>query len=187
MKSIKEKTKRPEGFAQLGDSILRLQAQRVIDVNATHTKEIIDTMKTMLSTSKGVGVAAPQLFESVRIVIVVSRPSERYPLAPKMEPVVMINPSFKVLSQSKKKDWEGCLSIPGIRALVPRYENIQIDYFDELGNKQKLLAENFVARIFQHEYDHLNGLVYLDRVEDNKDIITESEFQKLMVNFKNLS
>jgi peptide deformylase len=185
-KNIKEKRKRPEGFAQLGDCILRLQAQRVSDVNASHIKQIINTMKTMLSTSKGVGVAAPQLFESLRIVIVASRPSERYPLAPKMDPVVMINPSFKVLSQSKKKDWEGCLSIPGIRALVPRFENIQIAYVDEQGSKQELLAENFVARIFQHEYDHLNGLVYLDRVENNKDIITESEFQKLMKNFNNL-
>ncbi|MCF6202508.1 MAG: peptide deformylase [Methylococcaceae bacterium] len=186
-KNIKEKIRRPEGFAQLGDCILRQQALRVSDVNTSHIKQIIKTMKTMLSTSKGVGVAAPQLFESLRIVIVASRPSERYPLAPKMDPVVMINPSFKVLSQSKKKDWEGCLSIPGIRALVPRYENIQIDYADEQGNIQELIAENFVARIFQHEYDHLNGLVYLDRVENNNDIIAESEFQKLMRNYNGLS
>ncbi|MEE9337828.1 MAG: peptide deformylase, partial [Methylococcaceae bacterium] len=67
------------------------------------------------------------------------------------------------------------------------FENIQIAYVDEQGSKQELLAENFVARIFQHEYDHLNGLVYLDRVENNKDIIAESEFQKLMKNFNNLS
>ncbi len=181
---MNKKTSKPEGFAQLGDAVLRKQAQRVSDVNASHIKETIHTMKKMLSKSKGVGVAAPQLFESVRIVIVASRPSDRYPLAPKMEPVVMINPSFKVLSKSKNKDWEGCLSIPGIRALVPRYESIQIDYIDELDKKQELLAKNFVARIFQHEYDHLNGLVYLDRVEDTKDIIAESEFQKLMKDIK---
>ncbi len=78
MNKSRKKITTSKGFAQLGDSILRLQAQRVIDVNASHTKEIIDTMKTMLSTSKGVGVAAPQLFESVRIVIVAFRPSERY-------------------------------------------------------------------------------------------------------------
>ncbi len=137
-------------------------------------------MKTALAGSQGVGVAAPQLFESVCIIIIASHPSKRYPLAPKMKPVVMINPSFEVLSSSKKKDWEGCLSIPGIRALVPRYERIKIDYIDEQGVEQQLEAENFVARIFQHEYDHLNGLVYLDQVEDNKDIVTESEFQKMM-------
>jgi len=137
-------------------------------------------MLATLSGSAGVGLAAPQIFESVRIIIVASRPSKRYPLAPLMEPVVMINPSFEVLSKSIKKDWEGCLSIPGIRALVPRYDKIKIIYFDRQGIEQELMAEGFVARIFQHEYDHLNGLVYLDRVEDNKDIISETEFQKLM-------
>ena len=92
----------------------------------------------------------------------------------------MINPDFEVVSKETRKDWEGCLSIPGIRALVPRYENIKISFSDQQGKPQVLLADGFIARIFQHEYDHLNGLVYLDRVEDNKDIISESEFQKLM-------
>ena len=167
-------------FAQLGDSVLRLQAQYVDDVNSTGIIQIINKMSAALSNSNGVGLAAPQISESVRIVIVASKPSKRYPLAPVMDPVVMINPDYDVISQDKKKDWEGCLSIPGIRALVPRYEKIRISYFDQQGTQQELLAEEFVARIFQHEYDHLNGLVYLDRVEDNKDIISETEFQKLM-------
>ena len=173
-------------FAQLGNSVLRQQAQYVDDVNSACILRIIDMMSTALSGSNGVGLAAPQLSESVRIVIIASRPSKRYPLAPEMEPVVMINPEYDVVSQDKKKDWEGCLSIPGIRALVPRYEKIRISYFDQQGIQQELLAEDFVARIFQHEYDHLNGLVYLDRVEDNKDIISETEFQKLM-ELKNLT
>ena len=168
------------GFAQLGDPVLRQQAQHVDDVNSTCILRIINTMFTALSGSNGVGLAAPQIYESVCIVIIASRPSKRYPLAPEMEPVVMINPGFDVLSQDMKKDWEGCLSIPGIRALVPRYERIKISYVDRQGRQQELLAEDFIARIFQHEYDHLKGLVYLDRVEDNKDIISESEFQKLM-------
>jgi len=167
-------------FAQLGDSVLRQQAKYVDDVNSACILRIIDAMSMALSGSNGVGLAAPQISESVRIVIIASRPSKRYPLAPEMEPVVMINPEYDVISQDKKKDWEGCLSIPGIRALVPRYEKIRINYFDQQGSQQELLAEDFVARIFQHEYDHLNGLVYLDRVEDNKDIISETEFQKLM-------
>lgn len=167
-------------FAQLGDPVLRQQAKVVESVSSAGVIKIIEKMDIFLSNSNGVGLAAPQIFDSVRIVIIASRPSKRYPLAPEMEPVVMINPSFQALSQDKKKDWEGCLSIPEIRALVPRYKKIEISYSDQQGIEQKLIADDFVARIFQHEYDHLNGLVYLDRVEDNKDIISESEFQKLM-------
>lgn len=167
-------------FAQLGHSILREQARLVDNINCSHVLEIIELMKGALSGSNGVGLAAPQIFQSVCIVIIASRPSSRYPLAPVMQPEIMINPSFEPLSDSKKKDWEGCLSIPGIRALVPRYEKIKIRYQNPQGVELQLIAEDFVARIFQHEYDHLKGLVYLDRVEDNKDIISEVEFQKLM-------
>jgi len=167
-------------FAQLGDPVLRLQAMPVDELKSSHVVDTILDMQAALLNSSGVGLAAPQIFESLCIIIIASRPSQRYPLAPEMDPIVMINPSFKVLSQMTKKDWEGCLSIPGIRALVPRYEKIQITFIDQQGNTQQLIAEDFVARVFQHEYDHLDGLVYLDRVENNKDIISESEFQKLM-------
>lgn len=180
--SIDENKQKNISFAQLGHSILRKQAGLVLDFDSISTAKVIKTMQDALLNSKGVGLAAPQIFQSVCIVIIASRPSKRYPLAPEMEPVVMINPSFKATSKIINKDWEGCLSIPGIRARVPRYENIKINYFNEHGIAQEFLAEGFVARIFQHEYDHLKGLVYLDRVEDNQDIISESEFQKLMEN-----
>lgn len=178
--SIDENKQKYCSFAQLGHPILRMQADRVMDIDSVSTAKVIKTMQDALLNSNGVGLAAPQIFQSVCIIIVASRPSKRYPLAPQMEPVVMINPGFEVISKVINKDWEGCLSIPGIRARVPRYEKIKINYFDEQGISQELLAEGFVARVFQHEYDHLKGLVYLDRVEDNKDIISESEFQKIM-------
>ncbi len=167
-------------IAQLGDPVLRQQAKKVGDVNDPVMLAIIEDMLFTLSASNGVGLAAPQVSKSLAIVIVASRPSKRYPLAPEMQPVVMLNPDFKQLSEQVHKDWEGCLSIPGIRALVPRYIKIKIRYTDCQGCQQELIAEDFIARIFQHEYDHLQGLVYLDRVEDNRDIIAETEFQKLM-------
>ncbi|MCK4842322.1 MAG: peptide deformylase [Methylococcales bacterium] len=167
-------------IAQLGHPILRQQAEHVEDVCSPGIVDLIEYMLKTLAETNGVGLAAPQIFESTCIVIIASRPSKRYPLAPKMEAVVMINPSFEVLLKTKHKDWEGCLSIPGIRALVPRYQKIKISYLDQQGENQQLIAEDFIARIFQHEYDHLKGLVYLDRVENNKDIISEEEFQKLM-------
>jgi peptide deformylase len=175
-----EKFINPEEIAQLGHSILRQRAQQVDDIQSEEILGIIERMLSLLSESDGVGIAAPQIFESFCIVVIASRPSKRYPLAPQMEPVMMINPTFEPLSDEVKKDWEGCLSIPMIRALVPRYTNIHIRYIDCQGHPQEMIAEAFVARIFQHEYDHLQGLVYLDRVEDNKDIVSEHEFQKIV-------
>jgi len=91
----------------------------------------------------------------------------------------MINPAFQTLSDTREKDWEGCLSIPGIRALVPRYKEILINYTNQQGLIVEAKLEGFVARIFQHEFDHLEGKVYLDRVEDNRDIFAESEYFKI--------
>ncbi len=169
---------KPEEIAQLGHPVLRQKAEKIMDVKATGVVRMIAKMKAILAVSSGVGIAAPQIFESLCLMIIASKPSKRYPLAPDMSPIVMINPSFEALSQMTKKDWEGCLSIPEIRALVPRYTDINIRYLDEQGDSQQMIANDFIARIFQHEYDHLEGLVYLDRVERNLDIISESEFQK---------
>jgi peptide deformylase len=78
------------------------------------------------------------------------------------------------------KDWEGCLSIPGVRGLVPRHQKIKVEYTDREGKLHKTEYGDFVARIFQHEYDHLDGIVFLDRMETTKEIIMEKEYQKLM-------
>ncbi|MEY3289031.1 MAG: peptide deformylase [Pseudomonadota bacterium] len=166
-------------IAQLGAPILRLQAQVITDIQSFEIQQIIKTLKDTLATTEGVGIAAPQINVSKRIIIIASRPTLRYPKAPLMEPTVMINPAFKMLSDTREKDWEGCLSIPGIRALVPRYQEIQITYNNEQGDLVEARLEGFVARVFQHEFDHLEGMVYLDRVEDNRDIFSESEYFKI--------
>jgi peptide deformylase len=166
-------------IAQLGAKVLRLQAQVVTDMQSTEIQQIIETLQDTLATTQGVGIAAPQISVSMRIIIIASRPTPRYPSAPLMEPTVMINPAFKTLSDAREKDWEGCLSIPGIRALVPRYKEILIDYTNQQGVLVETRLEGFVARVFQHEFDHLEGKVYLDRVEDNRDIFAESEYFKI--------
>jgi len=167
-------------IAQLGAEVLRLRAHEVHDINAPEMQEVINDLFVSLASTNGVGLAAPQISASWRMMIIASRPSERYPYAPEMEPTLMVNPSFEVLSGVQEKDWVGCLSIPGIRAKVPRYMQIKVSYINALGDAVAQDLEDFVARVFQHEYDHLDGLVYLDRVESNKDIISESEFLKLM-------
>jgi peptide deformylase len=167
-------------IAQLGAEVLRQKAEAVADVHVAEIRQIIADMQATLAGTQGVGIAAPQISESKRIMIVASRPTPRYPHAPQMAPTVMINPEFEPLSDHKEKDWEGCLSIPGIRARVPRYREILIRYTDQRGEWLELRLDGFVARIFQHEYDHLEGRVYLDSVEDNRDIFSESEYFKLM-------
>jgi peptide deformylase len=167
-------------IAQLGDKVLRRKAEAVVDVHDAGIVRIIESMQDTLALTSGVGIAAPQISESVCIIIVASRPTPRYPSAPLMEPTVMINPDFEILSETREKDWEGCLSIPGIRALVPRYQEILIHYTDRQGDPVEAKLTGFLARIFQHEFDHLKGKTYLDRVESNTDIIAESEYLKLM-------
>jgi peptide deformylase len=167
-------------IAQLGNQVLRLQAEVVVNVHDVDILRIIEDMQTTLAATSGVGIAAPQISESKRIIIMASRPTPRYPSAPLMEPTVMINPGFQALSELQEKDWEGCLSIPGIRALVSRHQEILIHYTDQQGGLVEAQLSGFVARIFQHEFDHLEGKTYLDRVENNADIFAESEFVKLI-------
>ncbi len=166
-------------IVQLGATILRKNAKKISDFNAPKLIVLINDLLSTLENSKGVGIAAPQINHSCCVLIIASKPTIRYPNAPVMKPVVMINPSFKTLSNQQQKDWEGCLSIPGIRALVSRHLHILVNYQDRKGRVQQLELDGFIARIFQHEYDHLQGLVYLDRVENNKDIISDTEFFKL--------
>ena len=166
-------------IAQLGAAVLRQQAEFVATVDSIEIKQLIQDMRYALANTQGVGLAAPQINQLKRIIIVASRPTKRYPHAPLMQPTIMINPVFEALTDEKEKDWEGCLSIPGIRALVPRHKTIQVQYIDERGNPIVQILEDFVARIFQHEADHLDGKVYLDRVESSADIISESEYLKL--------
>jgi peptide deformylase len=166
-------------IAQLGAPVLRQIADVVEDIDSGSIRELIANLQATLADSQGVGLAAPQIGVSKRVIIVASRPTSRYPYAPLIPPTVMINPSFAHLNETQEKGWEGCLSIPGIRALVPRYQDIAITYTDADGQAQATNLTGFVARVFQHEFDHLDGKVFLDRVVDNRDIVAESEFFKL--------
>ena len=165
-------------IAKLGEKVLRKKAKKVKDVKSEETKKTVSLMLETLKKSKGVGLAAPQISISKQIMIISSKPNERYPNAPIMEDLVLINPKIIKTSKGKNKDWEGCLSIPGIRAKVPRYNKIEVKYKTLENEKKTIVFKDFIARIFQHEYDHLIGLVYIDRVETNKDIISEEVYFK---------
>jgi peptide deformylase len=167
---------------QLGDPILRQKATLVENVSDERIQKLIDDLTATVAQANGVGIAAPQVAESCRLFIVASRPNPRYPNAPSMEPTAMINPKIIAHSTEIVKGWEGCLSIPGIRGLVPRSQAIEVEYTDRNGKLQKQEFSDFVARIFQHEYDHLDGIVFLDKLESTLDIVTEQEYQKRVIN-----
>jgi peptide deformylase len=175
---MKENMARLLQIAQLGHPILRKQASPVQNIQDVYIQELIDDLIATVLDVNGVGIAAPQVYESYQILIIASHPSPRYPNAPRMEPTAVINPRIISHSDEATKDWEGCLSIPGIRGLVPRYKSIKVEYTSRDGKKIKTEFTDFIARIFQHEYDHLNGIVFLDRLESTKDIVTEKEYQK---------
>ncbi|MBG1271961.1 peptide deformylase [Nostoc sp. WHI] len=167
---------------QLGNPILRQKAAWVNNIQNEDIQKLIEDLTATVTKANGVGIAAPQLAQSYRLFIVASHPNPRYPNAPEMEPTAMINPRIIAHSTEVVKDWEGCLSVPGIRGLVPRYQAIEVEYTDPQDNLQKQELTDFIARIFQHEYDHLDGIVFVDRLENTLDMITEQEYQQRVVN-----
>lgn len=167
-------------IAYLGHKVLRKKAVPVNNIDNKEIQELIDDLITTVKDVDGVGIAAPQVYQSKRIFIITSNPNPRYPNAPKMKPTAIINPKIISHSTNIVKDWEGCLSIPGIRALVPRYQSMSVEFTNRQGKIQKRQFKDFIARIFQHEHDHLEGIIFLDRLENTKDIVTEKEYQKIV-------
>jgi len=164
-------------ITQLGHPVLRQQARPVAHVQDPLMQSLVEDLIATVIAANGVGIAAPQVDVPQRLFILASRPNPRYPQAPSLEPTAMINPTITAYSHEVVKDWEGCLSIPGIRGLVPRYKAIEVEYTDRQGHPQKRVLTDFVARIFQHEHDHLEGIVFLDRLESTLDLMTEQEYQ----------
>ncbi|PSR15735.1 peptide deformylase [filamentous cyanobacterium CCP3] len=169
----------------LGHSVLRQVAQPIMST-ATAAKDrplqqLIDQMLDTMRAANGVGIAAPQLGRALRVLVVASRPNLRYPHAPQMEPVVMLNPRLIAASDDLEMGWEGCLSVPGVRGRVPRHRVVEVEYCDRDGQPQRQVWEGFVARIFQHEADHLEGKVFLDRVQAETDLLSEAAYQAIEV------
>ncbi len=167
-------------IAEMGNPVLRERAAEVEDVNDPEIQKFIDDLIATGIDANGVGIAAPQVSVAKRIFIISSRPNARYPDAPDMEPAAVINPEIISRSEETVRDWEGCLSIPGIRGLVPRHIWVDVRYVSREGNVEERRFWDFIARIFQHEYDHLNGVLFLDRIVSSADLVTEKEYSKLL-------
>lgn len=167
-------------IAQLGNPILRKIAPPLSFPLDDKTLELIDTLIATAIAHQGVGIAAPQVSQSCRLLIVASHPSDRYPHAPIMPPTAMLNPQLISHSEEIITDWEGCLSVPNIRGLVPRYRRIEVEYITPAGELKETILWDFVARIFQHELDHLNGIIFTDRVQQETDLYTEAAYRQII-------
>jgi peptide deformylase len=167
--------------AQLGDPVLRSPAPPIENIQDPFVQSLIDSLLKTVNKANGVGIAAPQVSESLQLFIVASRPNLRYLNAPTMEPTPMINPQILAYSDDTDKDWEGCLSVPGMRGLVGRSREIEVLYTDRHGESHQKIFTDFVARIIQHEYDHITGKVFLDRVESTLDMMSEAEYHSRIV------
>lgn len=159
---------------QQGDRRLRQVAGAVTHFDDA-LQTLIDDLLWTAEQTNGVGIAAPQVGVNQRVFIVASRPNLRYPHAPTMAPIALINPRLVAHSDDTVMGWEGCLSVPDCRGQVARYREIEVDYLDRHGNPQRRVWTDFVARVFQHEYDHLQGHLFVDRADD-RTLITEAAY-----------
>ncbi len=151
---------------KMGDPRLLRVAQPVQAFGSSELMTLIDDMFETMRAVNGAGLAAPQIGVDLALVIFGSRQNPRYPDAPEVPETVLLNPQITPLGDAEEEGWEGCLSVPGLRAVVPRFARIRYTGFDPEGRPIEREAEGFHARVVQHECDHLIGVLYPMRVRD---------------------
>jgi peptide deformylase len=168
---------------RLGHPVLRKVTEEVAarELKTPAMQKFIDDMIETMKEYDGVGLAADQVFTSKQVAVLEVADNPRYPKKAKVPLTVLINPRITPLSDEMEDDWEGCLSIPDLRGQVPRYRSIRIQGLDRHGRKLDFVAEDFHARVIQHEYDHLNGRVYLDRMRDFTTLTFLQEFTRYWI------
>ena len=151
---------------KMGDPRLLRVAEPVTEFNTPELDALIVDMFDTMHAANGAGLAAPQIGVNLRLVIYGFKQNTRYPDAPPVPETVLINPKLRPLSAEREEGWEGCLSVPGLRGIVPRFSSLHYEGFDQFGNVISRDAEGFHARVVQHECDHLDGILYPMRIED---------------------
>jgi peptide deformylase len=169
--------------ARLGHPVLRQKTRELSsqEIRAPETARLVADMIETMHEYGGVGLAAPQVHESVRVAVIeFDKLSERYQLEDtKPQPLlVVINAQVTVLDATVNGFWEGCLSVPGLRGYVERPRQIRVDYLDAAGEPRSLTAQDFLATVFQHELDHLDGVLYVDKIRDPARFAFVEEYQR---------
>jgi len=163
---------------KMGDVRLLRVAEpvRVFDTPELHAlvADMFDTMEA----ANGAGLAAPQVHALKQICVIEVNGNPRYPDAPAIPLTVLINPVVTPLTDEMEDGWEGCLSVPDMRGIVPRFGSVRLEARDREGNPIDVVAKEFFARVIQHETDHLNGIVYVDRMRDLSTLTHLAEWNK---------
>jgi peptide deformylase len=153
----------------MGDARLLQRADELRKFDTPELHALLADMRDTMHALNGVGLAAPQIGVSLRVVIFEVANNPRYPEAETVPQTVLINPVITPLSDAMEEGWEGCLSVPGMRGLVPRYTHLRYQGRDEYGAIIDRTVSGFHARVVQHECDHLDGILYPMRIRDLKD------------------
>ena len=166
---------------KMGDERLLRVAKPVDKFDTPELHTLIADMFDTMRAANGAGLAAPQIGVDLQLVIFgTDAPNPRYPDAPPVPRTILINPQITPMSDEEEEGWEGCLSVPGLRGVVPRWKAIRYSGFDPFGNRIERTADSFHARVVQHECDHLAGKLYPMRVRDfTKNKKTEEQFPEI--------
>ena len=152
---------------KMGDARLLLRSDSVQTFDTPELHALLQDLRDTMHAANGAGIAAPQIGVNLQVVIFGSgKVNPRYPQYEPIPPTVLINPTITVLDATEDEGWEGCLSVPGMRGVVPRPRKVRYQGFDEKGQPIDRVAEGFHARVVQHECDHLWGKLYPMRVRD---------------------
>jgi peptide deformylase len=151
---------------KMGDPRLLRIAEPVKEFNTPALLSLIDDMFETMAAASGAGLAAPQIGINLQLVIFGFKNNPRYPDAPTVPETVLLNPILTPLSDVMEEAWEGCLSVPGMRGLVPRWSRLRYEGVDQFGQLIRREVDGFHARVVQHECDHLNGILYPTRIRD---------------------
>jgi peptide deformylase len=164
--------------AVLGNPVLRVPAEPVKNTQAPEIQRLIDDMVETMQEYRGVGLAAPQVHRSLQIALIAAQADEQASADRSTPPLVLINPRITPLTDQMEEDWEGCLSLPNLRGKVPRFREIEIEALDRRGRRLHRKAEDFFARVIQHECDHLTATVFIDRMKDFQTLTFLDEYAR---------
>jgi peptide deformylase len=166
--------------ARLGHPVLRQRAEPVSldELRSSAFQRLIDDMVETMREYDGAGLAANQVHTLERVAVIEVQQNPRYPDAPHVPLTVLVNPVVTVLTDEMEEGWEGCLSVPDMRGRVPRYTAVRLEALERDGTRIDVIAKDFFARVIQHETDHLDGIVYLDRMPDLSTLSHMAEWQK---------
>jgi peptide deformylase len=168
-------------IVELGDPVLRERAREVTpdELRGDAVQKLIDDMIETMRGANGAGLAANQVGETLRIAVVEVRPDNpRYPYKPPVPLTVIVNPVIEPLDEDVEQINEGCLSVPNLRGEVPRHMTIRVNYLDREGGEHEEVRRGLTAGTFQHELDHLDGMLFLDRVSDPSTLSTWEQFER---------